>query len=113
MRGYFDGDGCFSIVNRRTRKGQLLAFNVTSNYRFLEQYQEQLVRSYGFRPVKLHRCKCKSEVYMLECGGTRKSLQFAHFLYQDATVYLPRKRDKVREFLRSRPDLAALYPDLL
>jgi len=87
MRGYFDGDGSISGTNYRPY------FSVTGHLPFISEFQEKLMKYCGLNKTKIHYYKHTSAVSLGYCG--RKQLRkIFHFLYDDATVFLRRKKEK-------------------
>lgn len=98
IRGYNDGDGGFYFYPPRT-----LSFQVTSTKSFLLGLQEHLEHACRLNPVKLQeRDYCFADTYTLSYGG-RQIERIFDYLYNEATVWLPRKREVIEEPLRSLP----------
>lgn len=91
LRGYFDGDGSFGI----TTKDQAVA-TIVGTEAFLVDCRDYLMRNLGFPK---NRLRTTGAAYMLHYGGNKQMKRFAHLLYDNATVCLPRKRDKVAHLL--------------
>lgn len=89
MRGYFDGDGCW----HRTKRGGV-CFDVLGTKQFLEVFREILIRECGCFCPEVRKVK---GIYGLRVNGWNNCASIAAFLYRDSTVYLERKRDKVKE----------------
>jgi hypothetical protein len=93
LRGYFDGDGCFSLA--RFKKPQLasqLIFVLTGNRVFLEAAQDFLMEQAGVRKNKIRKA---GNVGALAYQGNRQVRRIHDLMYEGATVWLPRKRDVV------------------
>lgn len=105
IRGYFDGDGC--ITASTNKKGEThWNFNIISTKPFLEVLRDHLVK-YGLPRTSLCQEKRSGngKIFTLRIGGyvprfrmrdaqTCSALKLYHFLYDDATVWLDRKRDR-------------------
>lgn len=82
IRGYFDGDGCISkIKNRHTYRVQ-----IASNNEFINDIHKHLnfgyIRNYKNRKWSI-----------LDIHKTDELLKLKHYLYNNATIYLERKKE--------------------
>lgn len=91
VRGYFDGDGSFSMTTRN----QVVA-SVVGTEQFLMGLRSYLIRTLGFPE---NRLRWQTAAPRLSYGGNKQMVRFAHLLYDDATVYLNRKRERVAHLL--------------
>jgi len=82
IRGLFDGDGCIT-------KRKQLSFSIASSYRMCEQIQEILIKNCNLRKTKLEIHEKHS--YIHYCGNIQNK-RIYYFLYQDATIFLKRKK---------------------
>jgi len=88
LRGYFDGDGSISA--------NLRSVNITSSVVFCEDLQKYFQNK-----------NIESKLYLRNNSGmlyfTKKEFQkkFLDFIYQDAKIFLERKRNKYLEFLKT------------
>jgi len=92
LRGVFDGDGC--ITNCGLGEGRNVLqkhFNILGTEKFMQQYQEVLLKNSDINGVKITQ---KDNVWSLSYSGNNKVQSIYDFLYKDATIYLDRKRDK-------------------
>lgn len=79
VRGYFDGDGCISKIN-------------VAEYRISVCGTEAfLTRLAGLLPV-VSTIHSKPGVYTLQFSGTARVDQFKKWLYEDASIFLERKK---------------------
>lgn len=100
MRGYFDGDGC--VVDDKVRKVPRCDY-CSINIDALNYFREKLYKNYNIcsyimedgkklgtdnRGVK-SQCQC----YRLMIRGMQNTLDFYHFLYDNATIWMERKRN--------------------
>lgn len=91
LRGYSDGDGSLGI----TRDNQAV-WTLCGTAEFLSECQQYLARTVAFNANALRK---NGAIHMMSYGGNRQVARLAHLLYDDATVYLPRKREKVAHLL--------------
>ena len=100
IRGYFDGDGCFSVIKRSDRKNpnsKIFQFNITGMEKPLLIIQQYLVDNVGV--VKNSLKKRKSTVAVtLHYSGRNVCKKILDHLYKDSTVYLQRKYNKYKEY---------------
>lgn len=96
LRGYFDGDGHWNIQSNKQS-----AFKVTSNQQFLKGCMAYMIQACNLRPTKFsdawHKSKlsCSTLIY----GGNRQVNRIYHLLYDDASIYLPRKRERIAPYI--------------
>ncbi|MDR5047854.1 MULTISPECIES: LAGLIDADG family homing endonuclease [Bacillus cereus group] len=96
IRGYFDGDGSVSFYKVKERPTPKAEVTITGTEEFLNSLKEILVGA-GLNPnIKLaQRHKNRdNNVRTLKYCGRQNALKFYNFIYQDATRFLCRKRDK-------------------
>lgn len=103
IRGYFDGDGCFTYhINKN---GKLLsAVKICGTSEFLLGMAQYLpIRKF---PPRLYKRHSADTVSALDVGGNKQSLEIMQYMYSNATIYLSRKYEKFLTFFReynSRP----------
>lgn len=94
LRGVSDGDGCFSI-NRGVHR-----WSLTGNEEFVAGCREYLADAVGLsRTTKYHRRRPEGGAVALHYGGNRSMARLARHMYDEATVCLARKREKVLPLL--------------
>lgn len=88
IRGYFDGDGSinFSIV----KSGKNYSLSFAGVYSFLKSLSKIIVDATG---VSSHKVEKGKGVFILRWGGLRQILMLNNFLYNNATVFLERKKN--------------------
>ena len=100
IRGYFDGDGCLSIIPRkdRTLNSKVYQFNIVGKKEVME-----LVQS-----IICNECNVAKTTISTRTGNFAKAIHWTgknvvtrimNYLYHDATVYLKRKHDKYLELI--------------
>lgn len=108
LRGYFDGDGCWNIkrvygANGKSAASKRLdiAFSITSDRRFLEGCQSFLQETLGVSKTKFsdrYRSGKYSASTLIYSGRIQVSRLF-HLMYDDATIYLPRKYERAVPYI--------------
>ena len=91
IRGYFDGDGCISIINRKTIKG--LKINIVGTYEFLNSLQKILITKIGITPKKISQITSNKNTYQLNFKSKSDVLKFKEFIYNGSTIFLNRKKE--------------------
>jgi len=96
IRGFFDGDGCFSIVKPLNRNREYPKIFISSGYTIVEYIVDNVFKETGFimgrdKYHKLDRCYIQSE---------KGFLLFMDYIYKDATVYLDRKKELVDLYMK-------------
>jgi hypothetical protein len=94
IRGYFDGDGCFSISLKndgsRTVEQVHLCLRGTNN--FLSTISEILKSEIPYLTNKnSKKITLNSGIHTLQYGGNRLIEKIFNFMYADATIYMDRK----------------------
>jgi hypothetical protein len=91
LRGYFDGDGCWSISSPNAKVPQF-SFSVIGTEHFLNGYRDVLCLN-GIKHKQLYQC---GNVKRLNYGGNCTVSRIRDVLYKDATLFLQRKLDVVK-----------------
>lgn len=100
IRGYFDGDGCFSVIKRSDRKNlnsKIYQFNITGMEYSLRKIQEHLIKNVGIVDNGLKHRKSTIAV-TIHYSGRNVCKRILDYLYQGATIYLQRKYNKYKEY---------------
>jgi len=87
IRGYFDGDGSFSF-NLKTKR------NTSQIVSASEKFQKFIINELLLNGIKIN-------LYVeikLQIQNKVENLKFYHYIYNDATIYLDRKKQKYEEF---------------
>ena len=93
MRGYNDGDGSFFIGPLKNgRTVEQVHFALRGTVEFLTIYRSILEERCGL-DIREKSVRENSGIGTLEYGGNGVISKITDYLYQDATIYLPRKRD--------------------
>lgn len=93
IRGYFDGDGCFCV--RKTRKE--CSYSFTGSPFFIPVLQEIIQSNCGLKKVSIQQRNKKSKSFFY--GGIKNCRTIYHYLYDDCSVFLGRKKEKAEQFL--------------
>lgn len=99
LRGNFDGDGTWNLrVSYKNGQRQPdwkadVAFRLSSNREFLEGCQQYMMRACNLNKTTLSTRKDCSTCTLIY-GGRKQTRRIFHLMYDDATIYLPRKREK-------------------
>lgn len=94
IRGYFDGDGSFSIRNPTIKNKQSkinVCFELVGSKYFISTIQLILNNQMSLPKNKI---EVKNNIYRIRYSGNRLSSLIGDWLYQDATIYLQRKCDR-------------------
>jgi transposase len=89
MRGYFDGDGCIYI-------GKSPCFSVLGTPEFLNVYERILLDNIIElkKTKRIHRNNWNKQTEKISYSGINKVSKIYSFLYNNATIYLYRKKEK-------------------
>lgn len=91
IRGYFDGDGCFSRSSSRMR------FSICSKSKsFLRMCADKIHQVLNIH-VSFYKIKNSNEVYQIEVSGNRQITKLMEWIYNEANLFLKRKRKKYQD----------------
>ena len=103
IRGYFDGNGCLTHVNRKRKKSKILfhdyAIKILSTEDFLTELYKRIKQTGITTPLKFYKRKTFQTVSSLEISGNCNVEKVLTYMYKDATFYLDRKYEKYKEFM--------------
>jgi hypothetical protein len=97
IRGYIDGDGCFSSAVGKGRKVRQVFFSVRGTTQFLTSLRSILEADLNLEE-RTKEIRINNGIGVLEYGGNRVCKALAEYLYQDATFYLDRKKEAAFAF---------------
>jgi len=110
IRGYFDGDG--SIYSKKpTKTGYVnYAWAITSSNNFCNEVKN-IIENHMQIHCSQSICKPKSNkiTTSLSVGGNLQVMKILDWMYQDATIYMPRKYHKYLEFKNYVSSLKLIY----
>jgi hypothetical protein len=87
IRGFFDGDGCFSF-NLKTLRPHTSLLCVS------EKFRNQIIEILKENDIDI---KCYSDI-SLHIQDKLGNLKFYNYIYKNATIYLERKKEKYEKF---------------
>lgn len=93
IRGYFDGDGCISICNRKNSKKEY-SIKILGTEKFLDMIKDFVESNNVAKIRKYYKRKQNQTVSTLEFAGNYQVKHFLDIIYQDATIYLDRKYER-------------------
>lgn len=105
VRGYFDGDGCVSIYNKKWIKtpktnpticyNKAIAINICGTKEFLTELAK--IGKFSICKEKRRSTNC----WRLESKDKNKIKKFYYYLYFHSTVYLERKKELFEDFYQN------------
>ena len=102
LRGYSDGDGCIYQNHFKNKKTVNTIWKIISTKQFCGQVAKILKEQLDINcSQSLSRPQTNKITTVLSVGGNLQVRKVLDCLYQDATVYLPRKHEKYLEFIKS------------
>lgn len=94
IRGYFDGDGCFSVYKRGDAE-----FYILAELKVLESFAE----IFNDNNININNIKHKKEkMFIIRKSGRHNIKKIYDFLYSNATIFLKRKHDKMGDYLNEK-----------
>lgn len=99
IRGFFDADGSFSLVERNDK----MTFKLGGKgIGFLDPVQKIIVEEANLSLNKLYGAKQCKDFYTLAWGGTNHLYKIYLYFYKDTNVCLDRKKTKLEGYLSRR-----------
>lgn len=93
LRGFFDGDGSYHYHYDKKNKRYRYSFEVVGASKvIMQQIQEYLLT----RDIHLHIYQ-RNDNYRLMSGSRNEMLKIIHFLFDNSTISLDRKLQKINE----------------
>lgn len=100
LRGYSDGDGCIYNNHFKNKKTVNTIWKIVSTKQFCQQTSQILKKELGVNcSQSLSSPQTNNITTTLTVGGNLQVKKVLDWLYQDATIYLPRKYNKYLEFI--------------
>jgi hypothetical protein len=100
MRGYFDGDGSvYSSITGRHKNPQF-GFNFVGTFSTCSNISKILHKDSG---LFLTVPRKKESIYSVFYSGNKNTKKFFHYLYDNASFFLLRKKNKMSEVLNIIP----------
>lgn len=96
IRGYFDGDGCFTI----RKKIFSISFSFVSSNDFIKGLQKTLSK-YGILSNSYQHSKQSPLNSILRNSRIKNVLKFYDFIYKDCSVFIKRKKNTIENYLYS------------
>ena len=100
IRGVFDGDGCISVFNHTNKKKKWYksyiekVFTITGSKELISSIQATLILNCKLNKTKLHICNNNPDIRIISYSGKLQIDRIKKYLYEDATIFLKRKKDK-------------------
>jgi intein/homing endonuclease len=92
IRGYFDGDGCVSIIKRKNTSS--LRVHFVGTYEMLEGIQNVLISKLNITKTKINQITKDKNTFQFEIRRKNDILLFRDFIYYDNCICLSRKKEK-------------------
>jgi predicted DNA-binding protein YlxM (UPF0122 family) len=93
IRGYFDGDGCFTH-GIRDRGGEYCSVQLLGGQKYLEEIK-QVINNRDISANVYHK---NNDLYVLSMAHNQ-GIEFLKYIYKDATIYLDRKFEKYQAYI--------------
>ena len=99
IRGYFDGDGCvtFNKINKQ------LCISFTGTEDMMLGIQNVLINRSSFTKTKLstRHPERNNNIRSLQYFGNNNSRKYYRFIYDDANIFMKRKKDKFNKHINT------------
>lgn len=90
VRGYFDGDGCVSISNRKDCISVIRKVEICVSEDF-GVYMRDLLNSFG---ITSYVRKGKTKIHTISINRQDHIIKFRDFMYRESSIHMKRKRNK-------------------
>ncbi len=94
VRGWFDGDGSIYINKVKCAN----TFSICGTKGNLRKIQSMILN--GVENLRVTKIKSTKGIFALEWGGSHQAIAIRNWLYNDATVFLSRKKEKFNKVVR-------------
>lgn len=97
IRGLFDGDGSIASQKKELKNGQIshiFRFDISGTYSICEGVKNVFINQIGLQDRKIIQRK-DHRVCVCALNGNKNVKQIYHYLYDDATIFLTRKKEKM------------------
>ena len=102
VRGYFDGDGCFSYTRKRSING-IRRRNRYANISCKHKGAlDEILRRITALGGPHSRVRKRSKTHDIRWNHSRSKI-FADWIYANCTIFLPRKRNRIAEMFGASP----------
>lgn len=96
IRGFFDGDGCFSAIKPSNREREYAKIMIASGEIIIDFIINNVYQETGFlmshdKYHKLDRCYIQNE---------EGFLKFVKYIYENATIFLDRKKELIDSYMK-------------
>ena len=95
LRGYFDGDGCFSIKNPTNRNNSYIGVYIASGEELATWIVKVVYEEIGVK-ISIHK---QGKLYKAVIQNREGTEAFMNWIYRDAIVYLNRKYEAYQKYL--------------
>jgi hypothetical protein len=100
MLGLIDSDGSFYLKNHYKKNNvKLLNFNFVGPSKFVEDFQNKLIKKCGISKTKLGLSKVTPFIKTVGYAGYKNIYKIVRFLYEDPPIWMERKRKIALEYL--------------
>lgn len=100
LRGYFDGDGYFSIYKRKIDNHFSSEFGFLGSFEMIKYFKNYL-KEKGLN-TKATINSFGEEIYIFKTGGYDVMKKLYDIIYKDSSVFLERKKQTIRYYLKHR-----------
>lgn len=105
IRGFFDGDGSISRMNKKD-KYNVYQFHIVGNEKILNLVSDILSKKCGINKIRVFS---DTSIHRMYCAGNYQLVAIREWLYKDANVYLERKRDIFYQVKGNRKKATSTY----
>ena len=99
IRGYFDGDGCISLL--KINKNRSADVGMVGTRMFLDKVAEIINNQVGINVYVKRDERANELICNLRCSARDDVLKLLEWLYRDANIYMERKYNKYQQFLNN------------
>lgn len=97
IRGYFDGDGSVHLSASGRHKNPQYHISILGTESFLNKLSEIVGTGSGIGIKKVKPKSLEGKIFRYMFGGNEMVKKFYHYLYDDSSVFMERKKEKMEK----------------
>lgn len=96
IRGYFDGDGSIGFNNG------VMRVKFVGTFDFMSKLKQIFTQTCSTNDISMYQPNKSKNTWYLTYGGDKQCVCIYEFMYRDAKVFLPRKKEKFMYHISNR-----------
>ena len=101
LRGYFDGDGCLYIKQQKN-KSYKARYSIVGHTPFIENLKQLLEQRFNYKIFGIYKKTENEKIKELKSGNSTFIKDVYLLMYNKATIYLTRKKNKFDLYMKGK-----------